>query len=176
MSRAFAGALVVLGLLLVPRAGWALNVGQKAPFFKLKTPSGKVYTLRSFKKRIFTIWYEGPKSIEQNRWLKKAFRRARVKGLLRQTHYDSIGIANYVESAIPNALINMVVKREIKKNPGLMVLVDPDGRMQRLYGFRNGRSNIFVFDQNRRLIWKSSGPLTRKRGRQLLRFIIRLTR
>ncbi len=168
--------LLIAMLVAAPATAQALEVGQKAPYFKLKTPNGKVYTLRSFKKRIFTIWYEGPKSVEQNRWLKKLFRKARVKGKLKQTHYDSIGIGNYMESAVPNAIINMVIKREIRKNPGLLVLVDRDGSLRKLYGFRNGRSNIFVFDQNRRLIWKSSGPLTRKRGKQLLRMIIRLTR
>ena len=51
-----------------------------------------------------------------------------------------------------------------------------DGRMQRLWGFRNGRSNIYVFDAKRRLIWKSTGPLSRKRARQFIRMIRRLTR
>lgn len=166
----------LLLFLLYPTVALALNVGDKAPSFTLKTPHGKVYTLQSFKKRIFTIWYEGPKSVDQNRWLKKLFRKARVKRKLKQTHYDSIGIANFQESAVPNFIINSVIKREIKKNPGLMVLCDRDGRMMKRYGFRNGRSNIFVFDKSRRLIWKSSGPLSKRRGRQLLRFIIRITR
>lgn len=171
-----ARVVTFLVITLLPGVAQALNVGDRAPSFTLKTPHGRVYTLQSFKKRIFTIWYEGPKSVEQNRWLKKLFREARVKGKLKQTNYDSVGIANFQESAVPNFIINAVIKREIKKNPGLLVLCDRDGGMMRRYGFRNGRSNVFVFDRSRRLIWKSSGPLSRRRGRQLLRFIIRITR
>jgi hypothetical protein len=87
----------------------------------------------------------------------------------------SIGIGNYRETAIPNFLIDLAV-RSASKAEGVLVLCDRDARMQRLWGFRNGRSNIFVFDEERRLIWKSSGPLTKQRGRQFIRFILRVTR
>jgi hypothetical protein len=48
--------------------------------------------------------------------------------------------------------------------------------MMKLWGFRNGRSNLYVFGPDRRLLWKTSGPLDQKRGAQLIRFIIRQTR
>ena len=52
----------------------------------------------------------------------------------------------------------------------------PDRDAVTMVGFRNGRSNIYVLDKLRRLRWRSSGKLTRRRGNQLLRFILRLTR
>jgi hypothetical protein len=48
--------------------------------------------------------------------------------------------------------------------------------MMKKWGFRNGRSNIYVLDKTRKLRWRSSGPLNKRRGNQLIRFIIRLTR
>jgi len=166
----------VLGLfLLSPRNAAALNVGDKAKPFRLKDAFGKTYTLASFKKRIFTVWYEGKQSTGQNKWLQNRIRHLRKKGIITTRNYDSIGIANYQETAIPNAILDLAVRHYAKKDR-VTVLVDRDGRMQRLWGFRNGRSNIYVFDKARRLIWKTSGPLTRKRARQFVRMIRRLTR
>lgn len=166
----------LLGLfLLVPRQAIALNPGDKAKPFRLQSAFGKTYTLASFKKRIFTVWYEGKVSTGQNKWLQGQIRQLRKKGLITKRHYDSIGIANYQETAIPNAILDVAVRYYAKKD-NVTVLVDRDGRMQRLWGFRNGRSNIYVFDAKRRLIWKSTGPLSRKRARQFIRMIRRLTR
>ncbi|MFH2008028.1 MAG: hypothetical protein ABI333_15705 [bacterium] len=162
-------------LLLVPSSAQGLEVGEKAREFSLKDPYGKVHTLGSFKKRIFEIWYEGKSSVSQNKWLKDRLRRLRKAGIITKKNYDSIGIANFMETAIPNAIIDIFIKIAAKKDD-VTVLCDRDGAMQRLYGLRNGRSNILVFNEKRRLIWKSSGPLTRRRAKQFIRLIRRITR
>jgi hypothetical protein len=171
MRRFFPIAL----LLVAPGRAEAVNVGDKAPDFTLTDAFGKVYSLASFPKPIFEVWYEGKASLEQNKWLKERIYKLRAEGRLSDTRYDSIGIANYQETAIPNALIDIAVRMRSRKH-GVRVLCDRDGRMMRLWGFRNGRSNIYVFDAQRRLIWKSSGPLTQKRAKQYLRMLLRLTR
>jgi len=162
-------------LVVAPSTAYGLRVGDKAKKFRLKDADGKVHTLASFKKRIFTIWYEGKTSVSQNEWLKSRIRKLRKLGRITTKNYDSIGIANYMETAIPNAILDIFVKMAAKRDK-VTVLVDPNGVMQRLYGLRNGRSNIMVFNQKRRLIWKSSGPLTRRRAKQFIRLIRRITR
>jgi predicted transcriptional regulator len=67
------------------------------------------------------------------------------------------------------------VKKAAKKTPALL-LMDEDGRMQKKWGFRNGRSNIYVLDKKRRLRWRTSGKLSQKRGNQLIRFVYRLAK
>jgi hypothetical protein len=166
-------ALVIF--LIAPRPAAALKVGDKAKPFQLKDAFGKTHTLASFKKRIFTVWYEGKQSTNQNKWLHDRIRLLRKRGLITDRNYDSIGIANYQETAIPNAILDVAVRYHAKKDR-VTILLDRDGRMQRLWGFRNGRCNIFVFNKERRLIWKATGPLTRKRARQFIRMIRRLTR
>lgn len=166
----------VLGLSLGARPAVALEVGEKATDFALPDANGKVHTLQSFReKRIFEVWYEGKSSRGQNEWLQDEIRKLRRAGTITDRNYRSIGIANYRETAIPNFLMSVFLKQAIK-NDRITVLIDRDARMQRLWGFRNGRSNVYVFDAERRLIWKSSGPLTRQRGRQFIRFILRVTR
>jgi len=165
----------IASMLAAPGSARAMNVGDTAKAFTLTDAHGKKYTLASFKKPILEVWYEGKSSRFQNMWLKKRIWKLRAAGRLHDSRYDSIGIANYQETAIPNVIIDMAVRRRASQH-GVRVLCDRDGRMMRLWGFRQGRSNIYVFDGQRRLIWKSSGPLTRKRAKQYLRMLLRLTR
>ena len=170
-----AALTALAALAAIPTPAHALKVGDKAKAFTLKDANGKIYTLASFDKPIFEVWYEGKQSRFQNMWLKKRIWKLRASGRLHDSRYDSIGIANYQETAIPNFIINLAVKQRARQH-GVRVLCDRDGRMMRLWGFRNGRSNIYVFDAERRLIWKSSGPLTKRRARHYLRMLLRLTR
>ena len=159
-------------------AGWsgtasAVALGKKLPAFKLKDSKGKVYTLASFHEPVLVVWYEGKNSKEQNRWIKNALKKMRKKGILPKTKYRSVGIANFQETAVPNFIIRSVIRSEMKKTCAV-ILCDEKGKMMKLWGFRNGRSNIYVLDKQRRLRWRSSGPLSKRRGKQLIRFILRL--
>jgi predicted transcriptional regulator len=168
---------LALTILLIPTSAMAgsLKVGDKATNFNLKNSRGKAYTMASFTTNVLVVWYEGKNSKEQNRWIKNKLKKQRAAGKLKAATYTSIGIANFQETAVPNFIINMVIKKEMKKT-GSIILCDRTGKMMKLWGFRNGRSNIFVFDKQRRLRWKTSGPLSKKVGNRLIRMIRRLQR
>jgi predicted transcriptional regulator len=153
----------------------AVKQGAKVPSFTLKDSKGKTYTLKSFKEPVLVFWYEGKNSKEQNRWIKKKLKKLVKEGKLSEKKYRSVGIANFQETAVPNFLVNAVIKSEIKKT-GAVILCDRNGKMMKKWGFRNGRSNIYVLDKKRRLRWRSSGSLSKRRGNQLIRFILRLTK
>ncbi len=153
----------------------AFKVGQKAKPFKLKHSNGKWYTLKSFKKKVLLVWYEGAKSKEQNRWLKNKLLKIYDTNKIPQKLWESVGIANFQETAWPNAIIRVVIRKEQKKTRS-PILWDQNGHMMKSWGFRNGRSNIYVLDKNRRLRWKTSGPISRKMGRRLVRLLRRLTK
>ncbi len=73
-SMKFTFPLLMLSLLLAcstERPPWA---GTPVAADLILT-NGKVYTLASFKKKVLLMWYEGPKSKEQNRWLKNKLTR-----------------------------------------------------------------------------------------------------
>ena len=156
-------------------AGPKVRIGGKLPPFRLKDAMGHWKTLKSFHEPVIAIWYEGKNSKEQNRWLKKKMKRLWDKNIIPQKCFRSVGIANYQETAVPNWIIARVIKSEMKKT-GSVILSDKTGIMMKKWGFRNGRSNIYLLDKDRRLRWRSSGPLNKRRGEQLLRFIIRLCR
>ena len=169
---------VPLGLLLTMGAfnsARAVKMGRKVPNFRLKDSKGKSYTLKSFKENVIAIWYEGKNSKEQNRWLKVKIKKMYDKNIIPKKKFRSVGIANFQETAVPNFIIKAVIKSEARKT-GAIILCDKTGIMMKKWGFRNGRSNIYLLDKKRRLRWRSSGPLTKRRGNQLIRFILRLTR
>jgi hypothetical protein len=169
-QRAF---VFVLALIALPASARAIEVGDKAIDFTMPDSAGKTYTLASFTKKVLVVWYEGKNSRDQNRWIKDKLKELRSAGTLDEKRYESFGFANFQETAVPNAIIQMVIKSEIKKT-GAIILCDKTGKMMTHWGFRNGRSNIYVFNQERRLMWKTSGPLDKQRGNQLIRFILRL--
>lgn len=174
-------ASLLCAVLFVSSAGEPLaradkvKLGKKVPPLKLKDWAGKTYTLKSFKEPILAIWYEGKNSKEQNRWLKKKLKKMFDKKIIPRKKFRSVGIANFQETAIPNFLIARHIKKE-NKETGAIILCDREGEMMKKWGFRNGRSNIYILDKNRRLRWRTSGALSKKRGNQLIRLIMRLTK
>lgn len=168
-------ALAALIMILQPSAlADKIKLGNKIPPLNLKDWEGKTYTLKDFKEPVLAIWYEGRNSMEQNRWLKEELKEMFDKNIIPREKFRSVGIANFQETAIPNFLIARHIRSETKKT-GALILCDRDGRMQKEWGFRNGRSNIYILDKDRRLRWRTSGPLNKRRGRQLIRLIQRLT-
>lgn len=166
---------VMIAVLGFATPAGAFKVGEKAKSFRLQHSNGKWYTLKSFKKKVLLVWYEGAKSKEQNRWLKNKLLKIYDAGKIPQRLWESVGIANFQETAWPNAIIRVVIRKEQKRTRS-PILWDQNGHMMKRWGFRNGRSNIYVLDKNRRLRWKTSGPISRKMGRRLVRLIRRLTK
>ncbi len=167
--------LIIAVFLTVSTPALAVKVGQKVPSFNLKDSKGKSFTLYSFKKKVLFFWYEGKNSKEQNRWLKNKLKKLYDTNKINSKMWESVGIANFQETAVPNFVINMVIKSEMKKT-NATILCDRTGKMMKQWGFRNGRSNIYLLDKNRLLRWKTSGPLSRKQSKRLIRLLRRLVK
>jgi predicted transcriptional regulator len=170
----FLVSLPILALLL-PDTAAALHVGDPAPAFCLKDAHGRTHRLTTFTRRILVVWYEGVKSRHENQWIKNRLAELQRAGRLNDQHYESVGIANFDETVVPGALLESAIRQHTLSS-AVRILLDRDGSLRRAWGFHHGRSNIYVFDARRRLIWRSSGPLTRRLGRQLVRMIVRRAR
>ena len=173
--RTFAATAALLILAGNAHTAPAVKLGKKVPNFRLRDSSGKVHTLKSFKKPVLAVWYEGKNSRNQNTWIKDKLKKLFDRKVIPNAKFESVGIANFQETAVPNFLIMLHIKKQRRKY-GVNILCDRTGKMMKQWGFRNGRSNIYVLDKQRRLRWRSSGKLTKRRGNQLIRFIIRLAR
>lgn len=166
--------LTLAFVLTLATPAFAFEVGQKAPAWTLKDPNGKVYTLNSFVKKVLIVWYEGAKSQEQNRSLKTELKSIYDTNKIASAKWESVGIANMQEHWLANSIMMKIIAKE-QRVTGTLILCDPDGTMMKTYGFRNGRSNIWMLDKDRVLRWKTSGPLDKARSAQLVRLLRRLT-
>jgi len=175
MRRLFMLVSLVPLAVLVPGTAAAVNVGDQATGLCLKDAQGRTHRLASFPKRILVVWYEGVRSRHQNQWVKRRLAELQRAGKLKVQNYESVGIANFHESALPGALIVAAIRQHSQRS-SVRILLDRDGELRRAWGLHHGRSNIYVLDARRRVIWRSSGPLTRRRGRQLVRMIVRRSR
>jgi hypothetical protein len=122
---------------------------------------------------VLMVWYEGANSQEQNRWLKTELKNIYDTNKIASSKWESVGIANFQEHWISNAIIRSLIAKEQRRTNSL-ILCDEDGHMMKDYSFRNGRSNIWMLDKDRVLRWKTSGPLEKSRGNQLIRLLRRL--
>ncbi len=163
---------LLLSAIAIPGTAHALEVGEKAPDFELSDAHGRTFRLSSFKRKILTVFYEGSTSRGQNAWLKAQYRQLRRSGKIDRRLVQTIAVANFKESALPDSVIRAAIRFRTDKKK--TVLLDEHGHLMRKWGLRNGRSNIYVFDQERRLVWKSTGPLTKAQARRFLRFLRRL--
>jgi predicted transcriptional regulator len=165
--------LTLASLLTLATPAFAFEVGQKAPAWTLKDPNGKVYQLKDFTKKVLIVWYEGANSQEQNRSLKTELKRIYDTNTIPSAKWVSVGIANMQEHWLANSIMMKLIAKE-QRVTNTLILCDPDSSMQKLYGFRNGRSNIWMLDKDRVLRWKTSGPLDKARSAQLIRLLRRL--
>jgi predicted transcriptional regulator len=165
--------LVAAVILTFSTPAFAYEVGQKVASFRLKDPNGKLYTLGSFPKKVLMVWYEGAKSKEQNRKLKTDLKNIFDTNRINSKAWESVGIANFQEHWISNAIIRSIIAKE-QRTTGSIILCDEDGHMMKDWGFRNGRSNIYMLDQSRTVRWKTSGPLDERRQGQVIRLLRRL--
>lgn len=175
MRRLICCAMFFCLSVVLPGTASAVNVGDRASGFCLKDAHGRTYRLSSFSRRILVVWYEGVSSRHQNQWVKGRLAALQRVGKLSSSNYESVGIANFHESPLPGALLVSAIRQHTQSS-SVRILLDRTGDLRRAWGFHHGRSNIYVFDALRRLIWRSSGPLTRRLGRQLVRMIVRHSR
>lgn len=150
-----------------------MKVGSKMPAFELKDAFGRKYKLDDFIQPVLVFFYEGKQSQRQNEWIKKKLGGLVKEKKLSQKKLAIIGIANFQETAAPAVFVRAFLRKEVKKTKAL-ILCDEDGGMMKRWGFRNGRSNIYILNKGRKLVWKSSGALDKRRGEQLVSLIRRL--
>lgn len=173
----FFSALVILMVFIAGVVASAdskkIKIGQIMPGFKLDTPFGKTYRLKDFSEDVLVFFYEGKNTKKDNHWIKVKLTRMRKSKKIDPKKMRLIGIVNFKEVPAPAFLVRPHVRKEAKKTKALL-LSDEDGGMQKKWGFRNKRSNIYVLDSKRRLRWRTSGKLDKRRGEQLIRFVHRL--
>jgi len=155
-------ALVLLALVWTVSVSRAaeLKLGDKAPDFKLKDPTGKDYSLDhpQFKGKVLYIAYVDPDEKDTNNHVEDALKKEKDSGGLDKTRYEGFGIVNLKASMMPNFLIKSAIKSKQEKT-GALILLDYDYTILNLWGVKNDSSDVVVLDKERICRYVYNGKL-----------------
>ena len=155
-------ALVLLALVWTVSVSPAaeLKLGDKAPDFKLKDPTGKDYSLDhpQFKGKVLYIAYVDPDEKDTNNHVEDALKKEKDSGGLDKTRYEGFGIVNLKASMMPNFLIKSAIKSKQEKT-GALILLDYDYTILNLWGVKNDSSDVVVLDKERICRYVYNGKL-----------------
>jgi predicted transcriptional regulator len=137
-----------------------LKVGDKAPDFKLKDPTGKEYSLDhpQFKGKVLYIAYIAPAEKDLNNHVEDALKKERDSGGLDKTRYEGFGFANLKSSNLPNFVIKAFIKSKQEKT-GAIALLDYDYTIHNLWGLKNDSYDGVVLDKERICRYVYNGKL-----------------
>ena len=137
-----------------------LKVGDKAPDFNMKDPTGKEYSFEDprFKGKVLYIAYVDPDEKDTNSHVEDALKKEVDSGALDKTRYEGFGFANLKATSLPNFIIKAIIKSKQEKT-GAVVLLDYDYTILNLWGLKNDSSEIVVLDKERICRYKHSGRL-----------------
>jgi predicted transcriptional regulator len=149
-----------------------LQVGDKAPDFKMKDSAGKEYSLEDprFKGKVLYVAYVDPDERDTNNHVEDALKREVDSGALDKTRYEGFGFANLKATALPNFLLKSLIKSKQEKT-GAVVLLDYDYTILNLWGLKNDSSEIVVLDKERICRYKYSGKLPPEELAKMIRII-----
>lgn len=132
---------------------YTLQIGEKAPNFKLKATDGKEYSLSSFNRKYLVIFFtcnHCPYVIGSDKETKKTVKKFMPKGV------DFVGINSNSENTYPeDSFSNMVKRIEEHKFPWVY-LHDETQEVAKLYGALK-TPHFFIFDGNRKLVYTGRG-------------------
>lgn len=161
MKKTLLAVLLVLLWSVAGATAAELKVGDTAPGFKLKDPTGVEYSLDSpqYKGKVVIVFYNDPGSADLNNELQNALKAARDAGKIDQANYQGLGIANVRDSVVPNFILQRIIKRKQDETKAV-ILIDPDYTLLNLWGLTKKTSNIIMLDKQGvcRYIFKGKVP------------------
>jgi len=137
------------------------KVGEKAPFFRVKSGDDKELTLDMLKGKVAVIFYETKEVVEKNRAVKEA-----LKKLGRDESYPSgisvaVAVVDCSGAFWPFTRIWRSKLVENSKKEGLTIYGDWDGRMSSDYGMKPDESNVIVVDAGGIVRYRKAGEIDR---------------
>jgi len=147
-------------MLVLANGAKAVEVGDKAPPFRVISGDDKVMTLDALKGKAVLLIYETRNVIEKNRAAKEALKNwHRELSPELQAAFVSIPVANCSSAGFFKGMWKKGLRDNTGKE-GLTIYGDWDGRMRSDYGFADRDSNFMVLDQDGTVRYKISGLIS----------------
>ncbi|MFH1684330.1 MAG: YtfJ family protein [Candidatus Margulisiibacteriota bacterium] len=152
--------IVFVASLAIVSFAAGLELGSKAPFFKVKSGAGEELTQEMIKEKVIVIFYETKDVVERNRQLKNELNKfydeqpdAVKKNIVR------LPIINCSGAFWPFSLIWESSLKENSKKEGLTIYGDWNGKVFSNYMMKDNESNVAVIDKKGMLRYIAFGKI-----------------
>ncbi len=168
-------AIVVLGFCMSQAQNVKLEVGMKAPNWKLTDADGKEFTMDSWEGKVLQLNYVDPDVSDLNDPFNDAVKKAKdVDKRIEDSKFKGFGIVDCKSTWKPNALIRTIAGNKAKKF-NTTILFDYKANLQALWGMPEDNYTVVILDKSRvcRAIYK--GQIPASKNEELINLIIKLT-
>lgn len=158
------------------QTGSGLQVGMKAPEWKLTDADKKEFTMDSWAGKVLQINYVDPDVSDLNDPFNDAVNKAAdVDKIINRDYFKGMGIVDCKSTWKPNSLIRMIAGNKAKKY-NTTILFDYDATLQKSWGLPADNYSVVIVDKNRvvRAIYK--GKISEAENQKIIQFIIGLTK
>lgn len=163
---------VVLGFLLLVGSAMALEIGKVPPAVTIEgkeggRTDGKAWHSSMLKGKIYTLFYVDPDERDLNNGLADALKAKKFD----RKEVNSVAIVNLAATWLPNAIIESKLKAKQKKFPHTVYVKDKKKVLVKKWGLADDNSDILIFDQKGKLIYKKFGKVSEKEISEVLALI-----
>jgi YtfJ family uncharacterized protein len=128
---------------------------------------GTAWSSDMLKGKIYTVFYVDPDERDLNNALADAIK---AKNFDREK-VNSVAIINLAATWLPNAIIESKLKAKQKKFPHTVYVKDKKKVLVKEWGLADDNSDILIFDQKGKLIYKKFGKVSEKEIQQVIKLI-----
>ena len=141
----------------------ALNVGSLPPPLIMKGDSGScadgsTFNIANYKGKVAVIYYIDPDERDMNEPFYKTLKEADFK----EGSFKSIAIVNMAATVIPDFLFESKLKKNQKKYPKTLYVLDKKSMLVTKWGMQDNSSCVTVIAANGLVVWHKCGTLTDK--------------
>lgn len=163
---------VVLGFLLLCVSALSVELGNVPPAVVIEGKEGgwtdgKAWHSSMLKGKIHTLFYVDPDERDLNNGLADALKAKKFD----RKKVNSVAIINLAATWLPNVIIEAKLKERQKKFPNAIYVKDKKKVLVREWGLADDNSDILIFDQKGKLIYKKFGQVSEKEIPEVLELI-----
>ena len=163
---------IILGLCLLSGLATAVELGKVPVKVTISGENGgKIdgtpWNSSMLKGKIYTLFYVDPDKKDLNNALANALKARKFD----RKKVNSLAIINLAATWMPNALIESKLKDKQKNFPDTLYVKDKKKTLVKKWKLADDNSDILIFDQKGKLIYKKFGKVTAKEIPEVIKLI-----
>ena len=163
---------IILSLLVMAVGLFAVKTGKVPPTVVISGKDGGAiksgaWSSTMLKDKVTVLFYVDPDERDVNKALTQALKAKHFD----RSKYRSVAILNLAASWLPNAVLESKLKAKQKEFPDTVYVKDKNKVLVKKWGLKDDSSDILIFDQGGKLIYKKFGKLTQKEIEKVISII-----